>query len=144
LLYVATKSHHFVPLFQIISICFASASERTSERHRFVVYQAPTAHKTGRTKKIAGGRIAQDHFLECIIMSHYLRGNSAAALRQRRQISWRMFFQSADDVVRSWIKRRQQRQEFLDYMALDHRAAADIGLAANDARDWAERPFWQP
>jgi uncharacterized protein YjiS (DUF1127 family) len=77
-------------------------------------------------------------------MSHYLHGNSAAALRQCRQVSWRMFFQSADNMVRNWIKRRQQRQEFLDYMALDHRAAADIGLAANDARDWAERPFWQP
>jgi len=77
-------------------------------------------------------------------MSHYLHGDSAAALQQRRQISWRMLFQSADNMVRNWIKRRQQRQEFLDYMVLDHRAAADIGLAANDARDWAERPFWQP
>jgi len=28
-------------------------------------------------------------------------------------------------------------------MAIDHRAAADIGVTAGDARDWAERPFWR-
>jgi uncharacterized protein YjiS (DUF1127 family) len=76
-------------------------------------------------------------------MSHYLHGESAAALAERRPISWRLFFSRANELVRSWIRRRQQRQELLDYIAIDHRATADLGVAANDARDWAERPFWR-
>ena len=29
-------------------------------------------------------------------------------------------------------------------MAIDYRAASDMGVTDNDARDWAERPFWRP
>ena len=77
-------------------------------------------------------------------MSHYVHSDSAASLPRGRQISWHAFFQSANNLMRTWIRRRQQRQELLDYFTIDHRAAADMGVAADDARDWAERPFWQP
>jgi uncharacterized protein YjiS (DUF1127 family) len=81
--------------------------------------------------------------LERTVMSHYLSGQSAAALAQLRPISWRVFLHSAAQMGRTWISRRRQRQELLDYMAIDHRAAADLGVTGNDARDWAERPFWR-
>jgi hypothetical protein len=28
-------------------------------------------------------------------------------------------------------------------MTIDHRAAADMGVTVNDARDWAQRPLWR-
>ena len=34
-------------------------------------------------------------------------------------------------------------QELIDFMAIDHRAAADMGVTDNEARDRAERPFWR-
>jgi hypothetical protein len=37
----------------------------------------------------------------------------------------------------------EQRRELLDFMTIDHRAAADMGVAVNDAREWAYRPFWR-
>jgi uncharacterized protein YjiS (DUF1127 family) len=37
----------------------------------------------------------------------------------------------------------QKRRELLDFMTIDHRAAADMGVAVNDAREWAYRPFWR-
>jgi len=77
-------------------------------------------------------------------MSHYFHRESAAALSERRPISWRIVFNSATDTMRTWVRRRQQRRELIDYMAIDHRAAADMGITDNDARDWAERPFWRP
>ena len=47
-------------------------------------------------------------------------------------------------LVRTWLKRHQSRQELLDYIAQDHRAAADMGTTRADAEDWARRPFWRP
>lgn len=76
-------------------------------------------------------------------MSHYLPGQSAAAFTERRPISWRVLLRGAAEIVRTWLSRRRQRQEFLAYIAIDHRVAADLGVGANDARDWAERPFWR-
>lgn len=76
-------------------------------------------------------------------MTHYLYRESVAALAERRSISWRPAIHSAAEMVRNWIRRRQARQELLDYMAIDHRAAADLGASGNDARDWARRPFWR-
>jgi len=52
----------------------------------------------------------------------------------------------ADRIVAGWRMyrmRRRHRRELLDYLASDHRAAADIGVTPNDARIWAERPFWR-
>ncbi len=75
-------------------------------------------------------------------MAHYLLGQSATIFGARRSIPRRTSLKSTLEVIRTWARRQRQRQELLDYMAVDHRAAADIGLTDNDARDWAGRPFW--
>jgi uncharacterized protein YjiS (DUF1127 family) len=83
--------------------------------------------------------------LERTIMSHYLhREAAAAALAQHRPISRHQVLRAASDLLRTWIERRRQRQELRNYLAIDHRAPADLGVAGNDARDWADRPFWRP
>ena len=48
------------------------------------------------------------------------------------------------NLVRTWFKRRRSRRELLNYIAQDHRAAADMGTTRTDAEDWARRPFWRP
>jgi uncharacterized protein YjiS (DUF1127 family) len=77
-------------------------------------------------------------------MSRYLDGESVAAFAGSRTFSWRAFCKSITDVPRIWLKRQQDRQELLDYLATDHRAAMDIGIDRSNAREWATRPFWQP
>jgi len=50
----------------------------------------------------------------------------------------------ADRIVAGWRMyrmRRRHRRELLDYLASDHRAAADLGITAYEARLWSERPF---
>jgi uncharacterized protein YjiS (DUF1127 family) len=47
-------------------------------------------------------------------------------------------------LIRTWLKRHQSRQELLNYIAQDHRAAADMGTTRAEAEDWARRPFWRP
>jgi uncharacterized protein YjiS (DUF1127 family) len=47
-------------------------------------------------------------------------------------------------LMRTWLKRHQSRQELLNYIAQDHRAAADMGSTRAKAEDWARRPFWRP
>jgi uncharacterized protein YjiS (DUF1127 family) len=39
--------------------------------------------------------------------------------------------------------RRRHRRELLDYLASDHRAAADIGVTPYEAKFWSEQPFWR-
>ena len=76
-------------------------------------------------------------------MSCYLHRESAAAFAQRRPFSRHVLLATAIAWVRVCRKRRRERQELLDYMAGDHRAAADIGITSYDARNWSERPFWR-
>lgn len=84
-------------------------------------------------------------------MSHYLDGESVTAfvevespsLSWRAFSSWRALFKSVVDTARIWHPRRRERQELLDYLAMDHRAARDIGIDRNNAREWAARPFWR-
>jgi uncharacterized protein YjiS (DUF1127 family) len=65
-------------------------------------------------------------------------------LPEHRPISWRIFFDGAVETVKTWARRRRQRQELLDYIAVDHRAAADIGISGTNTLDWAKRRFWRP
>jgi uncharacterized protein YjiS (DUF1127 family) len=51
--------------------------------------------------------------------------------------------QRAAELARKWRERRRQRAELVEYIALDHRAAADIGITGEQAHNWAERPFWR-
>jgi uncharacterized protein YjiS (DUF1127 family) len=47
-------------------------------------------------------------------------------------------------LIRTWAERGRERQQLLDFLANDHRAAADIGSTYPDAEEWAQRPFWRP
>lgn len=77
-------------------------------------------------------------------MSRYLDGESVAGFPGSSQtFSWRKFFKSFAETARIWLKRSRDRQELLDYLAMDHRAAKDIGIDRSNAREWARRPFWQ-
>ncbi|HTV35658.1 MAG TPA: hypothetical protein VMF12_04440 [Xanthobacteraceae bacterium] len=76
-------------------------------------------------------------------MSHYLDGETVAAFAESPSFSWRAFFKSAIDTVRIWHTRQRERQQLLDYLAMDHRAASDIGIDGSNAREWAQRPFWR-
>jgi len=82
-------------------------------------------------------------------MSGHLDGESAAALAERRTFSWRTAFQwpafahGVLGTLRLWARRWREREEFLHYLAMDHRAGADLGSGATSAREWAERPFWR-
>jgi uncharacterized protein YjiS (DUF1127 family) len=76
-------------------------------------------------------------------MSRYLDGESISAFAGKT-FSWRTFCKSIVEMPRTWLKRLRDRQELLNYLAIDHRAAKDIGIDRCNAREWAERPFWQP
>lgn len=77
-------------------------------------------------------------------MSCYLDGETGAAFTGSRTFSWCAFFKSLAGTARIWLQRRRERRELLDYLAMDHRASKDIGIDWSDAREWMERPFWQP
>jgi uncharacterized protein YjiS (DUF1127 family) len=46
-------------------------------------------------------------------------------------------------LVRTCYTRRRQRQDLLDYLASDYRAAADIGITSSEARAMSQQPFWR-
>jgi len=76
-------------------------------------------------------------------MSYFFHSERAAAFAQRRSYSWRAFRNGVAAWLRAGVARRQQRQELLDYMVSDHRAAADLGITSYEARDWSKRLFWR-
>ncbi len=53
---------------------------------------------------------------------------SAAALALRRKHSPRSFVRWIIEQLRAANERSRQRQELRDYLASDHRAAADLGI----------------
>ena len=74
-------------------------------------------------------------------MSSYVGSEAYVAAEQFRSRSWSAFFHRAIELARICRERRRQRRELLDYIASDHRAAADIGITPCEARSWSERPF---
>ncbi|MFY9827735.1 MAG: hypothetical protein WAK69_03800 [Rhodoplanes sp.] len=77
-----------------------------------------------------------------------------ALVKERRErdhggstLGWRVqasaIGRRACDLVRTWAKRADKRRELIDYVAQDHRAAADMGTTGADAKFWAQRPFWR-
>jgi len=56
-------------------------------------------------------------------------------------IAWRAWAERIVAGLRAYRMRRRHRRELLDYLASDHRAAADLGITAYEARLWSERPF---
>jgi uncharacterized protein YjiS (DUF1127 family) len=43
----------------------------------------------------------------------------------------------------AWRLHRRQRKELLDFLASDHRAAADLGITPYEAQQYFDRPFWR-
>lgn len=76
-------------------------------------------------------------------MSHSFNGQTVGAFTENASFSWRAFFRSVIDTLRTWHTRERERQQLLNYLAMDHRAASDIGIDRSDAREWARRPFWR-
>jgi uncharacterized protein YjiS (DUF1127 family) len=77
------------------------------------------------------------------MMSCTIEPDVAAAAAPLRILSWREIFRGAVAWVQACWQRQRERQQLLDYMAIDHRAAADIGMKRCDALEWANRPFWR-
>ena len=76
-------------------------------------------------------------------MSQYVHSESFAPFAESRSFSWRALFRRMIDTVQAWRRRHRERRELSNYLAMDHRAAADIRIDRNCARKWVERPFWQ-
>jgi len=77
-------------------------------------------------------------------VSYCVHGGLVPTFAKRYSLSWRAFFNGITELARACRRRQEQRQELLDYMANDHRAAADIGITSYEARHWSQRPFWRP
>jgi hypothetical protein len=71
-----------------------------------------------------------------------LHGEAAPSVSARWSLAWRALCDAALERVRTYRRRRRERQELIDYMASDHRVAADLGITGDIARDWTSRPFW--
>jgi uncharacterized protein YjiS (DUF1127 family) len=76
-------------------------------------------------------------------VSNSAQCESAAATPVHWLSSPTTLLQRAAELARKWRERRRQRAELFEYIALDHRAAGDIGITGYEARNWAERPFWR-
>jgi uncharacterized protein YjiS (DUF1127 family) len=76
-------------------------------------------------------------------MSDCVHGDPAFTVAACRPRSWHAIIERSAASVGTWRGRSAQRRQLLDYMASDHRAAADIGIAGYEARNWALRPFWR-
>ncbi len=74
-------------------------------------------------------------------MSCYLQNPAAGAFAERR--SRRAWLHNIADWLRAAHDRRRQRQELIDYLASDHRAAADIGIGSYETHHLSARPFWR-
>jgi uncharacterized protein YjiS (DUF1127 family) len=76
-------------------------------------------------------------------MSCYTERDAAAIVAPLRTLSRWALCREAVAWLRSCRQRQCERQQLLDYMAIDHRAAADIGVTCYEALEWANRPFWR-
>ena len=76
-------------------------------------------------------------------MSGFGKSEHAGAFLKERTQPWRTFGSRIIEGVWAFWLRRKQRQELLEYIASDYRAAADIGVTSGEARGWSQRPFWR-
>jgi uncharacterized protein YjiS (DUF1127 family) len=68
-------------------------------------------------------------------MSCYAQTETGAAAAARRTFSLRSLFKRIVGRLRAARQRRRQYRELIDYLASDHRAASDLGISPNDARN---------
>jgi uncharacterized protein YjiS (DUF1127 family) len=85
--------------------------------------------------------------MECI-MSDRILAEAASPFTERCSLSWRSLRRSAVSIfpilfrtVATWRSRRRQRRELFEFLASDHRAAADIGITRYDAEQSFDWPF---
>jgi uncharacterized protein YjiS (DUF1127 family) len=76
-------------------------------------------------------------------MSSHGNSESVDAFAEARALSWCVIAGRIAAPIWAFWTRRQQRQELLDCLASDYRAAADIGITSGEARGWSQRPFWR-
>jgi hypothetical protein len=69
------------------------------------------------------------------LMPYYAQTQTSVAAAARQTFSLRSVFNRAVDGLRAAGQRRRQCQELIDYLASDHRAAADLGISPHEARD---------
>lgn len=79
-------------------------------------------------------------------MSDRILAEAASTFAERRSLSWRSLRRRAVSIfpilfrsVATWHSSRRQRRELFEFLASDHRAAADIGITRYDAEqsfDW--------
>jgi uncharacterized protein YjiS (DUF1127 family) len=91
--------------------------------------------------------IASKYLMECI-MSDRIFAEAGSPFTERRSFSWRSLRRSALSIlpisfrtVATWRSRRRQRRELFEFLASDHRAAADIGITRYDAEQSFDWPF---
>jgi uncharacterized protein YjiS (DUF1127 family) len=76
-------------------------------------------------------------------MPHIVHDEPHAAFAECPALSWRVLVNRVIDSIRTCHARRRQRQDLLNYLASDYRAAADIGVTNSEALGWSRRPFWR-
>jgi hypothetical protein len=76
-------------------------------------------------------------------MSHAFSGGPIVAFTEHLSFSIRAFAKNALERIRTSIKRRRERRELLDYIASDHRAAADLGISVSAMHRWPRYHFWR-
>ena len=81
-------------------------------------------------------------------MSDRILAEVAPCFAERRSLSWQSLttrvikiFRALFRTIGTWRSRRRQRRELFEFLASDHRAAADIGITRYEAEHWFNRPF---
>ena len=69
-------------------------------------------------------------------MSYIVRDKSYTAFAERPVLSRRVLVNRVTGLIQTCYARRRQRQDLLNYLASDYRAAADIGITNSDALGW--------
>jgi len=68
-------------------------------------------------------------------MSYCGQTKTSVAVAARQTLSLGSVFNRLVDRLRTAGQRRRQCQELMDYLATDHRAAADLGITLHEARN---------
>jgi uncharacterized protein YjiS (DUF1127 family) len=91
--------------------------------------------------------ITGKYLMECI-MSDRILAEVTSTFIERRSFSWRpltrgavRIFRALFRIVGTWRSRRRQRRELFEFLASDHRAAADIGITRYEAEHWFNQPL---
>jgi uncharacterized protein YjiS (DUF1127 family) len=71
------------------------------------------------------------------------RAQPAAAGKEHQPHLIAAFLRRLVARIRAYLKHRRDRQQLFEYLASDHRAAADLGVNADTSREWSRRPFWR-